>query len=164
MAFNKLKLKRIETESRQDWIIDIPDIVSLRHYDVSMLGMSMLFQWRPLLILVLSLMILCLLNHILMMFASLSFIILGIFQELESIWPAKPLKWLLMLLSPLNCNSLLYRLPKFLFAKLQSVQNSAACLVCMTRKFDRITTPLIDLHWPTIRHHIFFKILLLVYN
>jgi len=37
------------------------------------------------------------------------------------------------------CNSLLYGLPKFLIAKIQSVQNSAARLVCMTRKFDHIT-------------------------
>ena len=44
------------------------------------------------------------------------------------------------------CNSLLYGLPKFLIAKLQSVQNSTARLVCMTRKFDHITPTLIDLH------------------
>ena len=56
-------------------------------------------------------------------------------------------------------NSLLYGLPKFLIAKLQPVQNSAARLACMTRKFDHITptffTPtLIDLHWLLIRHRI----------
>ena len=62
------------------------------------------------------------------------------------------------------CNSLLYGLPKFLIATLQSVQNSAARLVCMTRKFDHITPTLIDLRWLPIRHRIFFKILLLVYK
>jgi len=62
------------------------------------------------------------------------------------------------------CNSLLYGLPKFLIAKLQSVQISAACLVCKTRKFDHITPTLIDLHWLPIRHRIVFKILLLVYK
>jgi len=36
--------------------------------------------------------------------------------------------------------------PKFLIAKLQSVQNSAARLVCMTSKFDHIIPTLIDLH------------------
>ena len=49
------------------------------------------------------------------------------------------------------CNSLVYALPKFLIAKLQSVQNSAARLVCMTRKFGHITPILIDLHWLPIK-------------
>ena len=62
------------------------------------------------------------------------------------------------------CNSLLYGLPEFLIAKLQSVQISAARLICMTRKFDHITSTLIDLHWLLIRHRIVFKILLLVYK
>ena len=61
-------------------------------------------------------------------------------------------------------NSLLYGLPKFLISKLQSVQNSAGRLVCMTRKFDHITLTLIDLHWLPIRHRIVFKIFLLVYK
>ena len=61
-------------------------------------------------------------------------------------------------------NSLLYGFPKFLIAKLQSVQNSSARLVGMTRKFDHITPTLIDLHWLSIRHCIVFKILLLVYK
>ena len=60
------------------------------------------------------------------------------------------------------CNSLHYGLPKFPIAKLQSVQNSAARLVCMTRKFDNITPTSIDLHWLSIRHRIVFKVLLLV--
>ena len=61
-------------------------------------------------------------------------------------------------------NSLLYGLPKFLIAKLQFVQKSAARLVCMTRKFDHITPTLIGLHWLPIRDRIVFKIFLLVYK
>ena len=36
--------------------------------------------------------------------------------------------------------------------------------VCTTRRFHHITPTLIDLHWLPIRHHIVFKILLLVYK
>ena len=61
-------------------------------------------------------------------------------------------------------DSQLYGLHRFPIAKLQSVQNSAARLVCTTRKFDHITPTLIDLHWLPTTHHIVFKILLLVYK
>ena len=44
-----------------------------------------------------------------------------------------------------HCNSLLYGVPKYAIQKLQSVQNAAARLI--TRKFDRITPVLFDLHW-----------------
>ena len=62
------------------------------------------------------------------------------------------------------CNSLIYGLPRCPIAKLQSVQNCAARIVCKTKKFDHITPTLIDLHWLPIRHRIVFKILLLVYK
>ena len=55
------------------------------------------------------------------------------------------------------CNSLLYALPKFLIAKLQSVQNSAARLVCKTRKFDHVTPTLVELHWLPISIVLFLR-------
>ena len=58
----------------------------------------------------------------------------------------------------------LSRSGKFLIAKLQSVQTSAAGLLCMTRTFDHIALTLIDLHWLPIRHRIVFKILLSVHK
>ena len=45
------------------------------------------------------------------------------------------------------CNSLLVGLPNTLLRKLQSVLNTAARLVSGTRKYDRITPSLKDLHW-----------------
>jgi hypothetical protein len=44
------------------------------------------------------------------------------------------------------CNSLLYGLHKRLISKLQSVQNSAARVVTMSRKYNHITPVLIQLH------------------
>ena len=45
------------------------------------------------------------------------------------------------------CNGLLYGLPSQQLNRLQSILNTAARLVTMTRKFDHITPILRDLHW-----------------
>ena len=45
------------------------------------------------------------------------------------------------------CNGLLYGLPTQPLNRLQSILNTAARLVTMTRKLDHITTILRDLHW-----------------
>ena len=45
------------------------------------------------------------------------------------------------------CNSVLVRLPWSLVQQLQSVLNSAARLIFGLKRFDRITPPLMDLHW-----------------
>ena len=62
------------------------------------------------------------------------------------------------------CNSLLFGSPKHLIKKLQCVQNSAARLISLTRKFDHITPILIDLHWLPVHYRIVYKILLLVFK
>ena len=62
------------------------------------------------------------------------------------------------------CNSLLYGLPKHMISSLQSVQNTAARVVTVTKKFDHITPVLIQLHWLRVHFRISFKVLLLVYK
>ena len=59
------------------------------------------------------------------------------------------------------CNSLLYGLPQYLIDRLQRVQNSAACLVTRTRKYEHITPMLRDLHRLPVKRRITYKILLL---
>ena len=63
-----------------------------------------------------------------------------------------------------NCNSLLAGLPQCLIDKLQRVHSAAGRVVFRTRKYDRITPVLMDLHWLPVKRRISFKILLLTYK
>ena len=61
-------------------------------------------------------------------------------------------------------NSALYGIRKYLMNKLQSAQNNAARLVTKTKKYDRITPILKDLHWLPVESRIMYKILTLVHS
>ena len=63
-----------------------------------------------------------------------------------------------------NCNSLLSGMSKGQLKKIQCVQNSAARLLMGTKKYDHITTVLINLHWLPIVQRIKFKILILTFK
>ena len=45
-----------------------------------------------------------------------------------------------------NCNSLLYGLPKHLLNRLRLIQNTAACIVTLSKRFDHVTPILFKLH------------------
>ena len=62
------------------------------------------------------------------------------------------------------CNSLYYNLPKKQIKRLQSIQNSAARVITNTRKYDRISPVLKDLHWLPIQQRIVFKIALMTFK
>ena len=62
------------------------------------------------------------------------------------------------------CNNLLYGLPNSQLAKIQSVLNASARLVCNAPRFCHITPIMHDLHWLPIRAHINFKVLLLTFK
>ena len=53
------------------------------------------------------------------------------------------------------CNSLLYALPESQIAKLHRIQNSAARLVSLSRKYDQITQILHELHWLPVKYQWF---------
>ena len=58
------------------------------------------------------------------------------------------------------CNSLLYGLPSSSLKKLQKVQNMAAKILTLRRKYEHITPILQELHWFPVEHRITYKILL----
>ena len=62
------------------------------------------------------------------------------------------------------CNGLLYALPSQQLNRLQSILNTDARLVTMTRKFDHITPILRDLHWLPVNSRVQFKLSLQVYK
>ena len=59
------------------------------------------------------------------------------------------------------CNALYTGINHASLARLQLVQNAAACLLTRTRKRDHITPILASLHWLPVHFRIHFKMLLL---
>ena len=60
------------------------------------------------------------------------------------------------------CNSVLVRLPWSLVQQLQSVLNSAACLIFGLKRFDHITPALMDLHWLPYPQRITYKLCMIM--
>ena len=63
----------------------------------------------------------------------------------------------------INCNAILYGLPKVLLNRLQLVQNRAARIVTFTKQHEYITPSLTDLHWLSVEYRSYIM-LLLVYK
>ena len=62
------------------------------------------------------------------------------------------------------CNSLLIGISLRHQRKLQNIQRTSARLITKRRKFDSITSQLIELHWLPIKQRIDYKVLMLVYK
>ena len=64
------------------------------------------------------------------------------------------------------CNSLYYGLSSELIGRLQSVQNSAARLVCKVNCYDRVSSDVLfhKLHWLKVRERVAYKVLLIVFK
>ena len=63
-----------------------------------------------------------------------------------------------IILSRLDCNSLLFDCPQYLLSKQQKVQNNAARLVLRVSKTDHISPHLASLHWLPIDSQIQYKL------
>ena len=63
-----------------------------------------------------------------------------------------------------NCNDLLYGISDYKINRLQLIQNSAACIVTNTRKYDNITPIIHKKHCLPVKLRFHFKILLITYN
>ena len=67
--------------------------------------------------------------------------------------------------SHIDCgNSLLYNLPDYQIEHVQRVQNTAARILTLTKKYDHISPILKSLHWLPVEKRIDFKILTLTYK
>ena len=66
---------------------------------------------------------------------------------------------LLRLPTSINCNAILYGLPKVLLNRVQLDQNRAAHIVTFTQHHENIIPSLTDLHWFVTRGTFFFCLL-----
>jgi len=55
------------------------------------------------------------------------------------------------------CNSLLYGISDYSINRLQRIQNSSACIVTNTRKYDHITPILQNLHWLPVSRELVYR-------
>ena len=68
----------------------------------------------------------------------------------------KQLIMLLRLPTSINCNAILFGLPKVLLNRVQLDQNRAAHIVTFTQQHENIIPSLTDLHWFVTRGTFFF--------
>ena len=61
-------------------------------------------------------------------------------------------------------NGLLFGMSAASLRKLQHVQNTAACILTGSRKYDHITPVLRPLHWLPVEYRVQYKILLVIYK
>ena len=62
------------------------------------------------------------------------------------------------------CNSLFYNMKESDYNRLQRIQNHAARIITLTRKYDHITPVRMALHWLPVRQRVEYKILLTTYK
>ena len=62
------------------------------------------------------------------------------------------------------CNCLLLGTPKYHLNKLQQIQNMSSRVICDLRKFDHISSAMVDLHWLKVNECIIFKVAVFMYK